>query len=72
MYEILHKGQGSGESYKYQYMDIYVKDRAEALAVNRTRLTQGSKLYIIETAELYVLNEDRGQWCSAVDGTVLA
>ena len=72
MYEILHRDQGSGECFKYKYMDIYVKDRAEALTVNRAKLTQGSKLYIIETAELYVLNENGGLWCSAVDGTVLA
>ncbi|MBE6557692.1 MAG: hypothetical protein E7661_01595 [Ruminococcaceae bacterium] len=72
MFEVVHKSQGAGAHFKYKYLDIYVKDREEALAVTTKKLTQGSKLYIVETAELFVLNEDEGVWCSAVDGTVLA
>ena len=72
MYEVVHQTQGAGEHYQYKYVDIYVKDPAEALTVSTRKLTQGSKLYIVETAELFVLNEDEGAWCSAADGRVLA
>ncbi|MBE6584933.1 MAG: hypothetical protein E7645_00220 [Ruminococcaceae bacterium] len=71
MFEVIHKTQGSGERSKYKYVDIYVKDLAEAMKVKKNKLVQGSKLFIVETASLYVLNEDEGVWCSAVDGTVL-
>lgn len=71
MYEVIHKTQGVGERTKYRYADIYVKDRDEAMAISTSELIQGSKLYVIETAELFVLNEDEGKWCSAVDGAVL-
>ncbi len=71
MYEVKHMAQGRGDSPKYRYVDIYVKDLTEAMTVETSQLTQGSKLYIVETAELYVLNENEGLWCSAVDGTVL-
>lgn len=72
MYEVVHQTQGAGVYFQYKYVDIYVKDSAEALTVSTRKLTQGSKLYIVETAELFVLNEDEGVWCSAADGTVLA
>ncbi len=71
MYEVIQKTQGVGEHSKYKYVDIYVKDRAEAMEISTQKLTQGSKLYVVETAELFILNEDDGVWCSAVDGTVL-
>ena len=71
MYEVIHKTQGVGEYDKYKYADIYVKDRAEATKINTNHLIQGSKLYIVETAEQFVLNQDDGVWCSAVDGTML-
>lgn len=72
MYEVKHEAQSKGVSPKYRYVDIYVKDLAEAFEVETHHLTQGSKLYIVEKAALYVLNEDAGVWCSSVDGTVLA
>lgn len=71
MYEVIHKVQGAGEYDKYKYVDIYVKDRAEALRVSTNDLIQGSKLYIVESAELFVLNRDEGVWCSAIDGASL-
>lgn len=71
MYEVIHKTQGVGEYETYNYADIYVKDRREALEVDTSHRIQGSKLYIVETAELFVLNEDEGMWCSATDGSVL-
>lgn len=71
MYEVIHKDQSVGDRAKYRYVDIYVKDYAEALEVSTKKMIQGSKLYIVETAELFVLNEDDGVWCSAMDGAVL-
>ena len=71
MYEVIHKNQGIDEFSTYKYVDIYVKNRNEALKIDTTGLIQGSKLYIVEAAELFILNEDDGVWCSAVDGTVL-
>lgn len=54
-----------------EYAEIYVDDRAEALTVDPNDYIQGSKMYIIETAELYVLQSNRKQWCSAMDGSPL-
>ncbi len=71
MYEWIHKAQGVGDHDTYKYADIYVKDRAEAVKVSTNNLAQGSKLYIVEAAELFVLNEDEGVWCSAVNGAAL-
>lgn len=71
MVEIKHMSLSLGDRPKRKFVDIYVKDRGEALTVNTDRLIQGSKLWIVETAELYVLNEDGGLWCSALDGAVL-
>lgn len=71
MVEIKHMEQGMGDCSKYRFVDVYVKDRAEAMDVNTSFLIQGSKLLIIETAELFILNEDEGVWCSAFDGTPL-
>ncbi len=71
MYEVIHKTQGVGEYDKYKYADVYVKDRCEALGVSTGHRIQGSKLYIVETAELFVLNENEGVWCSSADGAVL-
>ena len=71
MYEYKHSVQSRGDTPRYRYVDIYVKDMAEALEIETGHLTQGSKLYIVETAELYVLNENAGVWCSAVDGRKL-
>ena len=71
MVEIKHMEQGSGDCPKHKFVDVYVKDHAEAVTVDTSRLIQGSKLWIVEAAELYVLNEDGGVWCSAMDGTVL-
>ena len=72
MFEVTHMEQNTGEKPKFKFVDIYVKDRAEALTVDTARLIQGSKLFIIETTDLYVLNEDEGVWYHATDGTVLA
>ena len=33
---------------------------------------QGSKMYIIETAELYVLQANKKLWRSAIDGSPLS
>ena len=71
MYEVIQKVQCAGEYSKYKYVDIYVKDRTEALSISTNDLIQGSKLYIVESAELFVLNRDEGVWCSAVDGAAL-
>ena len=71
MYVLEHVTQSRGDTPKYKYVDIYVKDVAEALEVETYHFTQGSKLYIVETAELYILNENAGLWCSAVDGAIL-
>ena len=54
-----------------EYAEIYVDDRAEALTVDPDDYIQGSKMYIIETAELYVLQANRKQWRSAMDGSPL-
>jgi hypothetical protein len=71
MVEIKHMEQGAGDCPKYKFADIYVKDREEALAVDTSLFIQGSKLFIIETAELFILNQDGGLWCSAVDGAFM-
>jgi hypothetical protein len=71
MVEFKHMVQGDGDSPKYKFSDIYVQDRQEAMAVDTSLLIQGSKLFIIETAELFILNKDGGVWCSAVDGAFL-
>lgn len=55
-----------------EYAEIYVDDKAEALAVDPDDYIQGSKLYVIETAELYVLQSNRRQWRSAYDGSPLS
>ena len=71
MQEIKHKEQRVGENLTYKMLDIYVKDVSEALTVDTALLLQGSKMLIIETMELFVLNEDGGVWYSASDGSVL-
>ena len=55
-----------------EYADIYVSDTEEAKTVDTDDYIQGSKMYIIETAELYVLNREGGVWCNVTDGTMLA
>lgn len=60
MYEVIHHDPTIDEHAKYTYADIYVKDRAEAASVSTSLRVQGSKMYIVETAELYVLNQDEG------------
>ena len=55
-----------------EYAEIYVDDRAEALAIDPDDYIQGSKMYVIETAELYVLQSNRKQWRSAYDGKPLS
>ena len=55
-----------------EYAEIYVDDKTEALAVDPDDYIQGSKMYIIETAELYVLQANRKQWRSAKDGSPLS
>ena len=50
-----------------EYAEIYVDDKAEALTVDPDDYIQGSKMYVIETAELYVLQSNRKQWRSARD-----
>ena len=47
-------------------------DKAEALSVSSDDYIQGSKMYIIESAELYILHASKGIWCSADDGHALA
>ena len=54
-----------------EYAEIYVDDRAEALTVDPDDYIQGSKMYVIETAELYVLHFGRKQWRNAYDGSPL-
>ena len=55
-----------------EYAEIYVDDKAEALTIDPDDYIQGSKMYIIETAELYVLQANRKQWRSAKDGSPLS
>ena len=55
-----------------EYAEIYVDDMEEALTVDPDDYIQGSKMYIIETAELYVLQSNRKQWRSANDGSPLS
>ena len=55
-----------------EYAEIYVDDKAEALTIDPDDYIQGSKMYIIETAELYVLQANRKQWRSAQDGSPLS
>ena len=55
-----------------EYAEIYVDDVAEALTVDPDDYIQGSKMYIIETAELYVLQANRKQWRSAKNGRPLS
>lgn len=56
----------------HEYAEIYVDDVAEALTVDPDDYIQGSKMYIIETAELYVLQANRKQWRSAKNGRPLS
>jgi hypothetical protein len=55
-----------------EYAEIYVDDIEEALTVDPDDYIQGSKMYIIETAELYVLQANRKQWRSVDDGSPLS
>ena len=55
-----------------EYAEIYVDDKAEALTIDPDDYIQGSKMYVIETAELYVLQFNRKQWRSAKDGSPLS
>ena len=55
-----------------EYAEIYVDDKAEALTIDPDDYIQGSKMYIIETAELYVLQANRKQWRSAKAGSPLS
>ncbi len=55
-----------------EYAEIYVDDKAEALTIDPDKYIQGSKMYIIETAELYVLQSNRELWRSAKDGSPLS
>ena len=55
-----------------EYAEIYVDDKAEALTIDPDDYIEGSKMYIIETAELYVLQANRKQWRSAKDGSPLS
>jgi hypothetical protein len=54
-----------------EYAEIYVDDRAEALTVDPDDYIQGSKMYIIESAELYVLQANRKLWRNASTGKAL-
>lgn len=72
MIEIPYKEQTTEEGRpNHKLADVYVRDRDEALALDTSYLIQGSKLFIIRTAELFVLDEDGGVWCSAEDGAIL-
>ena len=55
-----------------EYAEIYVDDKAEALTLAPDDYIQGSKMYIIETAALSVLQANRKQWRSAKDGSPLS
>lgn len=73
MVKITHMEQSRGANQpNYVLADVYVKNRAEAEELDTSLLIQGSKLLVIETAELFVLNEDGGIWCSALDGAPMA
>lgn len=72
MFEVTHLEQGVGDLLKFIFLDIYVKNRTKALTGDTDQFIQSSKLFIIETAKPFVLKEDEGVWCSAVDGTLLA
>ena len=66
------KDKHADEYNKYrEYAEIYVDDKTEALNVDPDDYIQGSKMYIIETAELFVLQANRKQWRSANDGSPL-
>ncbi len=66
------KDNYTDDSRKYrEYADVYVGDKQEGLSLDTDDYVQGSKLYVVETAELYVLNRAGGYWCSVVDGTPL-
>ena len=66
------KDNYTDDSRKYrEYADVYVGDKQEGLSLDTDDYVQGSKLYVVETAELYVLNRAGGSWCSVVDGTPL-
>ena len=71
MQDIIHKEQSVGDTLTYRMKDLYVKDREEAMTVKTTLLLQGSKLFIVETMELFILNEDGGVWYRVPDMTVL-
>jgi hypothetical protein len=71
MQEITHKEERIAENITYRLQDIYVKDRDEAMSVDTSLLIQGSKLLIVEAMELYVLNQDGGEWYRVPDLAVL-
>ncbi|MBQ9780421.1 MAG: hypothetical protein IJW00_05710 [Clostridia bacterium] len=54
-----------------EYADIYVENVREAKTVDTNDYIQGSKLYVIETAQLYVLSREGGVWRNASNGSVL-
>ena len=55
-----------------EYADIYVENNKEAQSLDTNDYIQGSKLYVIETAQLYVLSREGGEWRSSTNGSVLA
>lgn len=67
------KDNYTDKAHKYrEYADIYVGDREEGLSLDTDDYIQGSKLYVVELAELFVLNRTGGAWCSVNDGASLA
>ena len=71
MVEIMHMERHTGDRPKRRMVDIYVKNSAEARTVDTSLLIQGSKLLVIETMELFILDDDGGVWRNVSDGAVM-
>lgn len=55
-----------------EYADIYVGTASEGLEIDTNDYIQGSKLYVVDSAMLYVLKDTGGLWCDTIDGSPLS
>lgn len=50
---------------------VYATDKADVGGVSTADFTQGSMLFVVREAKMYLLDEDGGAWYNASTGTAL-
>ena len=71
MYKRVKDSYVDDKKKRREYADIYVGDLAEARAVDTDDYIQGSKLYVVAEAALFVLQATGSIWRNAVNGAAL-